>query len=479
MHGTYMAGGETMEALTGKEQQLFKRLAAAFPFLSDLLHAELRVYLRTQEEAAYLFAGHCYPHTFYLPRGAEALGTIVHEMEEPLVSETFRTGKSGRGKREWQLGKMLDMFTFGIREKATGRVFAVLNFETDLERLALKDYDRLQQAGMSLLGLARSTPNAAIFRPILPQTGIIVADATSRIVFSDSAARRIYRTLGVGSLKGRRIFDQLLRHVDLRETTVSNEPWQKEIQAAGLSLVRRELVTREGGAPKWYVILLTDVTETRKKDEELRIQAAVIAEIHHRVKNNLQMIASLLRLQARRAASEEVRAALAESIDRILSISVVHEYLSQQTTETIDVQEVLENILALVARSMAAKDFAIETEYIGTRLILPSKCASSLALVLNELVLNSMEHGFAGRTHGKITLHVSETAEAFTLLFANDGASLPENFGKAARKSLGLTIIKTLVEGDLAGTVVIKNRKEGGVATEICIPRHVVNLVED
>ena len=126
-----------MDALTGKEQQLFKRLAAAFPFLSDLLHAELRVYLRTQEEAAYLFAGHCYPHTFYLPRGAEALGTIVHEMEEPLVSETFRTGKSGRGKREWQLGKMLDMFTFGIREKATGRVFAVLNFETDLERLAL------------------------------------------------------------------------------------------------------------------------------------------------------------------------------------------------------------------------------------------------------------------------------------------------------------------------------------------------------
>ena len=93
------------------------------------------------------------------------------------------------------------------------------------------------------------------------------------------------------------------------------------------------------------IIILSDITEIRKKDKELMIKSAVIQEIHHRVKNNLQTIASLLRLQSRRSNSPEVKEALRESINRILSISVVHEFLSQQGEENIDVVEVTTNIL--------------------------------------------------------------------------------------------------------------------------------------
>ena len=119
-----------------------------------------------------------------------------------------------------------------------------------------------------------------------------------------------------------------------------------------------------------------------------KIKSAVIQEIHHRVKNNLQTIASLLRLQARRSNSMEVKEALKESVNRILSISVVHEFLSQQGDENIDVMEVTKNILQLIQQNMLDSHFKLETEFIGETIILPSKQASNLALIINELILN-------------------------------------------------------------------------------------------
>ncbi len=457
--------------LSMREVAILANMAAAFPFLSDLTHGELRVYVRAREEGQLLLAAHHYPHTFYMANNDGRVGSLVSALEEPVVSDVFKAGRRARGKREWRYGAMLDMFVYPIHEGDT--VIGVLTFETDLGRLAMAGYEKLQRAAVEILYMARAEQPPAFFRPISPADGILIADAHSRIVFADAAAERIYRVLGVGSLRGCRLFERALTQAITRETIARDTPWEKEIQAAGRTIIRREIVPREAGQPKLYVVLLSDVTETRQKDEEIRIKSVVIQEIHHRVKNNLQTIASLLRMQARRAKSDEVKEALQEAVDRVLSISVVHEFLSQQGSESIDVQEVLESILKLVAKSMAARDFAIETAFRGPRLVLPSKCASSVALVLNELVLNSMEHGFAGRIHGKITLSVEETEKEWRLAFQNDGAPMPEGIWEAKSKSLGLSIIRTLVEGDLSGSVTMENLPEGaGVSTKITIPKH-------
>lgn len=456
--------------LSMREIQLLFNMAAAFPFLSDLAHGELRAYLPAKEEGQLLLAAHHYPHTFYMAENDARTGMLISTREEPLVTEVFRTGKRAHGKREWRYGAMLDMFAYPIHDGE--RVIGVLTFETDLLRLSIDGYDKILVAAVAVLYMARSEQPAHFFRPIAPGDGILVADAHSRIIFADAAAERIYRVLGMGSLRGYRLFERSLSHIVTQETIVRDTPWQKEVQAAGRTLIRREIVVREGGQPQLYIILISDVTEMRQKDEELRIKSAVIQEIHHRVKNNLQTIASLLRLQARRASSDDVKSALQEAVDRVLSISVVHEYLSQQGTENIDVQEVMQHIFDLVTRSMAARDFTVTTSFSGGRLILPSKCASSIALVLNELVLNSMEHGFAGRIHGQISLDVRETEEEWILVFSNDGAPIDEAILEKPRKSLGLTIIRTLMEGDLAGTFSIENLPNGaGVATTLTIPK--------
>ena len=454
--------------LTMLQISLLARMAIVFPFLADLAHGELKVYVKAKAPEYFLVIAQQRPHTVYLPGKDSAVGKLVRCIEEPLIKETFQTGKPARGKREWNYGSMIDMFTFGIHDG--DKVIGVLNFEVDLDKLSIEGYSHLLDAAVAVLYHARHILNPEQFRPITASDGIIITDAHSRIVFADAAAQRIYRVLGVGSLRGGHLFDrQMTQHVT-RETVETERPWQKEITAGGLILIRREIVIREGGNLCMRIVIISDVTETRAKDKEIRIKSAVIQEIHHRVKNNLQAIASLLRIQARRAKTAEVKAALKESVNRILSISVVHEYLSQQGSEDIDVQEVMGHIFDLAARNMTDREFTIRTEFQGPRLILPSKCASSVALVLNELVLNAMEHAFTGRKSGLIGLVVQEDEDHWHLDFYDDGVGLPEDFETRPRHSLGLTIVQTLVEGDLGGTFSIENDERGpGHGTHACL----------
>ena len=184
-------------------------------------------------------------------------------------------------------------------------------------------------------------------------------------------------------------------------------------------LVMRALPVLHKGKVQRLVVLVSDVTELRKKEKELLIKSAVIQEIHHRVKNNLQTIASLLRLQARRSTSPEVQAALRESVNRILSISVVHEFLSQQDAEIIDVAEVARNILETVSQNMLEPEFDLNTELDGNTVILPSEQASSLALVINELIQNSLEHAFVGRKKGTIGISISSSVVSECIVAKN------------------------------------------------------------
>src|SRR5439155_16483578 len=137
--------------------------------------------------------------------------------------------------------------------------------------------------------------------------------------------------------------------------------------------------------------------EERRKDQELSIKSAMIQEIHHRVKNNLQTIASLLRLQARRTGSPEVGDMLRETINRILSIAVVHESLSHDESSIIDVKEVCQRIIAEVTQGILDPDKHIHFAIRGTDLPLPAQQATSCALIVNELLQNAVKHAFRGR----------------------------------------------------------------------------------
>jgi two-component sensor histidine kinase len=220
-----------------------------------------------------------------------------------------------------------------------------------------------------------------------------------------------------------------------------------------------------GGVWSGSLLLLRDVTELRRRERELVTKEATIREIHHRVKNNLQTVAALLRLQARRVgATQEVRVALEEATRRVAAIAVVHETLSQSFDESVDFDDVADRLRAMVVEvsSSAGTDtveasegsptMGIRSQREGSFGRLPADLATSLSMVLVELMQNAVEHGLAGGA-GCVRVVVRRGAQTLEVRVEDDGVGLPSDFDPAGAGSLGIAIVRTLVESELGGRI--------------------------
>ncbi len=202
---------------------------------------------------------------------------------------------------------------------------------------------------------------------------------------------------------------------------------------------------------------------------KLTVKSAVIQEMHHRVKNNLQQIVSLVRLQTRFSSKDTAHQALGDTLNRILAIAAVHELLSRDDLDTVSVKKMAEQILIGTKQSVVAPDKHLYTVVEGTDIQLPLDQATSLALVINELVQNAVEHGFANQNEGRIVVTMEQSEEEFCVTVKNDGQPLPDDFDASLTPSLGLRIVTDLVRGGLGGTFTMRN--QDGIAAIVCIPR--------
>ena len=201
---------------------------------------------------------------------------------------------------------------------------------------------------------------------------------------------------------------------------------------------------------------------------KLMVKSALIQEMHHRVKNNLQQVASLLRLQLHYAGERSVEQVLTESLNRILAIASVHELLSREDLDMVSVKKVAESIVAATQQSVIAPGKHIHMAIEGPDILLPSSQATAVALVLNELTQNAVEHGFGeGSDEGQIAIALAEDAHQVGLRVTNDGTPLPPNFDLKRTDSLGLQIVESLVRGDLQGRFTLANEGDTTVATVV------------
>ena len=189
----------------------------------------------------------------------------------------------------------------------------------------------------------------------------------------------------------------------------------------------------------------------RRRDRELVTKDATIREIHHRVKNNLQTVSALLRLQSRRIEDPSARLALEEAVRRIASIAVVHETLSTSAEETVGFDEVLDRLVtnAMELSPRMSEITIVRSGHSGT---LEPRIATPLALVVTELIHNALEHGLA--TSGNVlNIAIDRTESSCQISIEDDGEGLPEDFNVAASANLGLQIVRTLTENELQGTI--------------------------
>ena len=304
-----------------------------------------------------------------------------------------------------------------------------------------------------------------------PGDGVMRIDAQGHVEYPSPNAVAILRLAGFES-RVRTSHASELPGGGYAITSVVNNPLciKQEICVAGRTLLYRSIGLAHGA-----VVLVEDVSELRAQQQQVIVKETTIREVHHRVKNNLQTVAALLRMQARRTSNDETKEALGVAIERINSMAAVHALLSASEAETLDLFDVCQSVIASIEASMKMQTSCKMQLHGEQGTTLPAPIVTSLALVLTELVHNAYEHGLHIRTHqlepesACIDVQISSTPDEVILEVADNGPGLPEHFNLENNSSLGLTIVKTIISEDLTGEILAYNKN--GAHFQVRIPR--------
>ncbi|WP_157155401.1 sensor histidine kinase [Diaminobutyricimonas sp. LJ205] len=305
--------------------------------------------------------------------------------------------------------------------------------------------------------------------------GLIKLDVDGMVTFASPNGLSAFNRMGFeGELEGESLAEvttklltgKLIVDESLPLVVTGRAPWRTDIEARGVTVTLRAIPIRDRGERVGAIVLCRDVTEVRHQERELITKDATIREIHHRVKNNLQTVASLLRIQARRTHSDVAREALGQAMRRVAAIAVVHDTLSEGLNQDVDFDVVFDRVLLLVAEVAASHNTTVHPKSTGRFGTLPSEYATPLALALTELVTNAVEHGLAGRD-GNVTIHAERSDGQLAVKVVDDGAGLPE--GKVG-SGLGTQIVRTLIQGELSGTIDWHTLEGEGTEVTIEVP---------
>ncbi|QYJ05671.1 PAS domain-containing sensor histidine kinase [Nocardioides panacisoli] len=464
-------------------------LQADWQIIADLSFADLVLWLPDRDGDGFWAGGQIRPTTGPTAYDDDMIGEHLPAGRRPLVDTAYEQRRVTReGDPEWRNDVPVRTEAAPVRRE--DRVIAVIGRNTNL--LGVRPPSRLeisyvQTAGELIQMIARGlfpAPGQRSDHADSPRVGdgFVRVDATGRVQYASPNALSLYRRLGVaGDLTGELLTDVTRELVPLRsrpdEETLSavlggRAHRDMEVDAGDVALIARSIPLRPRGEREGGLILTRDVTALRDRDRELITKDATIREIHHRVKNNLQTVAALLRLQARRIDAPEATTALEEAVRRVGSIAIVHETLSHAVEETLDFDGVADRLAKLVT-DVGSLSAAIRVRREGSFGMLDAERATPLAMVLTELLQNAVEHGYDGEVStgdGEIVLAVDRRSATLGVVIDDDGRGLPAGFDLETRASLGLSIVRTLVESELGGQLVLGASATGGTRVDLSIP---------
>ncbi|GAB2451816.1 two-component sensor histidine kinase [Conyzicola lurida] len=306
--------------------------------------------------------------------------------------------------------------------------------------------------------------------------GLIRLDVDGTVTFASPNALSAFNRMGfAGELEGESLAEvttsllhgRLVVDESLPLVVTGRAPWRTDIEARGVTVSIRAIPVRNRGERVGAIVLCRDVTEVRHQERELITKDATIREIHHRVKNNLQTVASLLRIQARRTHSDVAREALGQAMRRVTAIAVVHDTLSEGLNQNVDFDAVFDRVLLLIAEIATGHNTTVHPKSTGSFGVLPSEYATPLALALTELVTNAVEHGLAGREEGEVEIIAARNEEQLSVKVRDNGVGLAE--GKVG-SGLGTQIVRTLIQGELGGSIDWHTIMGSGTEVTIEIP---------
>jgi two-component sensor histidine kinase len=454
-------------------------LVVDWQLLSDLSFADLLLWLR-RDDGSSVCVGHVRPVTAATAHESDQLERVSNPGEHEAVDTAWREQRIVReGDPVWERGIPLRQEAAPVRH--AGRVVAVIGRDTNLQAARTPsqlELTYLRTAGELLQMVAEGRFPYAMgaeqqAEPPRVGDGFVRLDAGGTVVFASPNALSAYRRLGLsGNLTGERLRSA---HENLGivgapvwRALATRRPESGDVEGGGSELSLRALPLVPGGELLGAVVLLRDVTDVRRRERALLSKDATIREIHHRVKNNLQTVAALLRLQARRTEAPEAQLALAESVRRVTSIALVHETLSQTLDEIVAFDGVADQIASTVLE-LASTGQRARVRREGSFGELPATIATPLALVLSELLQNAVEHAYAG-SGGDLLVTARRSGAGLEMVVADDGAGLPPDFALEGSTRLGLQIVRALVVGEMRGTIALRPAVPQGTEAVVAVP---------
>ena len=469
--------------LSGGALRHAQRLVATWQPLADLCFSDLVLLAPVQGEEGHRFVvlAHVRPTTGQTLYPADLVGTVVQEVERPVVSRAFRKGEIVGG----------DTTILGGRDRARvqcipvrylDRVVAVTTRESamtsgrrpgELERHYMDVFERLARMisegtfpfGRDEVEMEES-PRVA--------DGVLVLDDELRMRYASPNAISVLHRMGIHAftqgLHPREIgFDQEAAE----EACSLRLPVMEELERGDTSVLVQAIPIIEGARVTGALVLVRDVTDLRTRDRILMSKDATIREIHHRVKNNLQTIAALLRLQGRRLKSPEAQQAIEVSEQRIRSIAIVHETLSRDAGDVVPFDEVVRPLVRAVEESVSTDEQQLHFDVEGDAGQLPGVVATPLAVVLNELMQNAVDHAFphdeGDTVEGHVSVRLGRDGNDLLIQVIDDGIGLPAGFSLDASRGLGLSIVQSLVTSELGGSIEMRD-DVGGTEVALRIP---------
>ena len=471
--------------LTEADLEWLHALVAEWQLLADLSFADLVLWVPERSGAGFYAAAQMRPTTGPTAYVEDLVGTLLPRGRRPLVDTAYDVGVIRRdADPEWWADD-LPVRIETIPVQRAGRVIAVVARSTNL--VAVRTPSRLELSYLEVAGhLARMIAEGRFPQSGPPLTrrgaprvgdGLLRLDAEGEVTYVSPNGLSCFRRLGLtADLLGENLGEVTARLAPTEgpvdeaiQALVSGRAGRNlEVEANGTVLGLRVIPLDPGGQRIGALVLVRDVTEVRRRERELLTKEATIREIHHRVKNNLQTVAALLRLQARRVSAPEARVALQEAVARVGSIAVVHELLSHTAEDSLPFDDVVDRLLGMVV-DVSAHEAPVRTRREGSFGTIDAAIATPLAMALTELLQNSVEHGLRNG-EGSLMVDVDRVAGRMRVSVADDGQGLPDGFDPDSSERLGLQIVRTLVVGELGGTLELGPRPGGGTRAVIDLP---------
>ena len=382
------------------------------------------------------------------------VGFYIHEDAEPAVFRTFRSGVKTKNVKAVsytkKAGHLIIQNVLPINRN--GKTIAVLIFENSLSAHQPRIKSKMTPCFSPVETFGLMVQNF--------EDAVVLLNSNKKIVFLNNSADRLFRDFGYVDDLLYQKYDEVAIYGKLAVASSGDSVYQVTRLILGQYYRIKEYVLKNADG-LYYQIVIRNITSEKHNERETELRLDLMREVHHRIKNNLQTIYSLLDLQRRRTKQQETNLILQDAMGRLLSISTTYETLLKGYGKTVNIRDVIralrDNLVQLV--KTPAKD--IDVEILGDDIMVDWNLSISIAMVVNELLQNSFKFAFRDRDTGKIIISINKIPIYSEISVCDDGVGFdPES----QKRNLGLQIVENIVRSNLKGKL---NIRSGGGGTEV------------